>query len=146
MTEPVEARPAATVVLLRPGPDGLQALLTHRPTTMAFAADAHVFPGGRVDPADADPSLAARSVVSARDAAAALGGDLAPEVALAAHMAAIRELFEEAGVLLADTTATAARIGAAARPCCAAQRRWRAWPRTSTSASGPTGSCPSRVG
>ena len=112
MTEPVEARPAATVVLLRSGPDGLEALLTHRPTTMAFAADAHVFPGGRVDPADADPSLAARSVVSARDASVALGGDVSPATALAAYMAAIRELFEEAGVLLADTTATAARIAA----------------------------------
>ena len=40
----VEPLPAATVVLLRPGPDGLEALLTHRPTTMAFAADMHVFP------------------------------------------------------------------------------------------------------
>ena len=70
-------RPAATVVLLRPGAAGLEVLLTHRPATMAFAAGAHVFPGGRVDPADADPALAARSVLSATDAAAALGGDLA---------------------------------------------------------------------
>ena len=109
----VDARPAATVVLLRPGPDGLETLLTHRPVTMAFAADAHVFPGGRVDPGDADPSLAARSVVSPTEAAAALGGDLAPEIALAAFLAAIRELFEEAGVLLAGTAAPAASVDAA---------------------------------
>ena len=99
---PVEARPAATVVLLRPGSAGLEVLLTQRPTTMAFASDAHVFPGGRVDPDDAAPGLAGRSVRSAADASLALGGDLAPPVALAAFLAAIRELFEEAGVLLAD--------------------------------------------
>jgi glyoxylase-like metal-dependent hydrolase (beta-lactamase superfamily II)/8-oxo-dGTP pyrophosphatase MutT (NUDIX family) len=77
---------------------------------MAFAAGAHVFPGGRVDPGDADPALAARSVVSAAAAAAALGGDLPPATALAAYLAALRELFEEAGVLLADTSATSERI------------------------------------
>lgn len=109
----VEPRPAATVVLLRAGPAGLEALLTHRPSTMAFAPDMHVFPGGRVDAADADASLAGRSVVSAAEAAVALGGDLTPEAALAAHVAAIRELFEEAGVLLAEVRATGARIGAA---------------------------------
>lgn len=111
--ETVEARPAATVVLLRSGPDGLETLLTHRPPTMAFAGGAHVFPGGRVDAGDADPSLAARSRVSAAEAATALGGDLPPGVALAASMAAIRELFEEAGVLLAETRAPAADVGAA---------------------------------
>ncbi|MFL5683406.1 MAG: MBL fold metallo-hydrolase [Chloroflexota bacterium] len=102
----VVPRPAATVVLLRPGDVGLEVLLTHRPATMAFAAGAFVFPGGRVDPGDADPGLAARSVVGATDAAVALGGDLPADVALAAYLAAIRELFEEAGVLLADTSAT----------------------------------------
>jgi glyoxylase-like metal-dependent hydrolase (beta-lactamase superfamily II)/8-oxo-dGTP pyrophosphatase MutT (NUDIX family) len=97
-----EPRPAATVVLLREGPDGLEVLLTHRPPTMAFAPDVHVFPGGRVDPADADPALQARSVVSAADAGMALGGDLPGTDALAAYIAAIREAFEEVGVLLAD--------------------------------------------
>ena len=84
-----------------PGRPGSRSLLTQRPSTMAFAADMHVFPGGRVDPADADPSPG-RSVrrLGEAAAAAALGGDLAPAVALAAHVAAIRELFEEAGVLL----------------------------------------------
>ncbi len=107
---PVEARPAATVVLLRPGSAGLEVLLTRRPTTMAFASDAHVFPGGRVDHADAAPGLVRRSARSADEAAVALGGDVSPVVALAAHVAAIRELFEEAGVLLADTNAPLARI------------------------------------
>ena len=69
---------------------------------MAFAPDMHVFPGGRVDPGDAGRSLAARSVVTPSEAARALGGDIPPDLALAAHVAAIRELFEEAGVLLAE--------------------------------------------
>jgi glyoxylase-like metal-dependent hydrolase (beta-lactamase superfamily II)/8-oxo-dGTP pyrophosphatase MutT (NUDIX family) len=105
--------PAATVVLLRRGPNGLEALLTHRPPTMAFAPDVHVFPGGRVDPADADSGLQARSVLSAADAAEALGGDLSGTDALAAFVAGIREAFEEVGILLADVGApgdlTAAR-------------------------------------
>jgi glyoxylase-like metal-dependent hydrolase (beta-lactamase superfamily II)/8-oxo-dGTP pyrophosphatase MutT (NUDIX family) len=69
---------------------------------MAFAPDVDVFPGGRVDPGDADPALLARSLVGPDAAARALGGDLEPTLALAAHVAAVRELFEEAGVLLAD--------------------------------------------
>jgi glyoxylase-like metal-dependent hydrolase (beta-lactamase superfamily II)/8-oxo-dGTP pyrophosphatase MutT (NUDIX family) len=69
---------------------------------MAFAPDVHVFPGGRVDPADADPRWAGRSAVTPDAAAAALGGDLDPAAALAAFVAAVREAFEEVGILLAD--------------------------------------------
>jgi len=107
--------PAATVVLVRPGRNGPEVLLTRRPASMAFAADMHVFPGGRVDRADADPSLAARSVLTPADVARALGGDLHPDLAMATCVAAIRELFEEAGVLLAevDSPASRAAIGAA---------------------------------
>ena len=104
--ERVEPRPAATVVVVRPGVDGLEVLLTHRPASMAFAGDMHAFPGGAVDAADADPRLEVRSAVSARGAFVRLGGGpeghLTPERALALHVAAIRELFEEAGVLLAN--------------------------------------------
>jgi glyoxylase-like metal-dependent hydrolase (beta-lactamase superfamily II)/8-oxo-dGTP pyrophosphatase MutT (NUDIX family) len=99
----VEPALAATVVLVRRGRSGVELLLTRRPHSMAFAPNMHVFPGGRVDLGDAEPSLLARSIVSPAEAARALGGDLAPALALAAHVAAIRELFEEAGVLLADT-------------------------------------------
>lgn len=94
--------PAATVVLLRDGRAGLEVLLTRRPASMAFAPDMHVFPGGRVDVGDAAPGLSRRSVLSPGRAAVALGGDLEPAAAVAAYVAAIRELFEEAGVLLAD--------------------------------------------
>jgi glyoxylase-like metal-dependent hydrolase (beta-lactamase superfamily II)/8-oxo-dGTP pyrophosphatase MutT (NUDIX family) len=111
----VEPRPAATVALLRDGDLGLEALLTHRPASMAFAGDMHVFPGGRVDAADADPRFAARSTVNAHEAAIALGGDLPAAAALATYVAAIRELFEEVGVLLADTGAGGDTIDAARR-------------------------------
>jgi glyoxylase-like metal-dependent hydrolase (beta-lactamase superfamily II)/8-oxo-dGTP pyrophosphatase MutT (NUDIX family) len=102
--------PAATVVLLRPSRAGLELLLTRRPSSMAFAADMHVFPGGRVDDADRSPELRGRSVVTPSQAAKALGDDLNEEHALAAYIAAIRELFEEAGVLLADGGGQAAAI------------------------------------
>ena len=108
----VEPRPAATVVLLRPGSSGLEALLTRRPASMAFAPDMHVFPGGRVDAADADPRLVARSSITPAAAAAGLGGDLAPETAHAAYAGAIREAFEEVGVLLADAPVDADLVAA----------------------------------
>ncbi|HEX5823376.1 MAG TPA: MBL fold metallo-hydrolase [Candidatus Limnocylindrales bacterium] len=107
--------PAATVVLLRPGPGGPEVLLTHRPTTMAFAGGMHVFPGGQVDSADGDVRLLARSARGQREAAQALGDNVEPSEALALHMAAIRELFEEAGVLLADETGDAVARLATAR-------------------------------
>ena len=69
---------------------------------MAFAPDVHVFPGGRVDVADLDPAVQGRSVISPDAAAVALGGDLPPVEALGAYIAAIREAFEEVGILLAD--------------------------------------------
>jgi len=110
---PVTPLPAATVVLLRPGPTGPEVLLTHRPTTMAFAAGMHVFPGGRVDPADADERLAGLCAREPGAAARALGDNVAPAEAIALHVAALRELFEEAGVLLADSPLDAGRAAAA---------------------------------
>jgi glyoxylase-like metal-dependent hydrolase (beta-lactamase superfamily II)/8-oxo-dGTP pyrophosphatase MutT (NUDIX family) len=101
-------------VLLRPGRDGLEVLLTHRPASMAFAPDVQVFPGGRVDATDADPRILARSVLSPDDAATALGDELPPTEALAAYVAAIREAFEEVGILLADHR-PGADLGAARR-------------------------------
>ena len=51
-------RHAATVVLLRDAPAGLEVYLLRRAGTMAFAAGMHVFPGGSVDPRDGEHSTA----------------------------------------------------------------------------------------
>jgi glyoxylase-like metal-dependent hydrolase (beta-lactamase superfamily II)/8-oxo-dGTP pyrophosphatase MutT (NUDIX family) len=98
----VVPRPASTVVLVRDVDGGIEVLLSHRPSTMAFAPDVHVFPGGAVDPEDADPRVVARSRIGTVEAAERLGGSCLPDEALAFHIAAVRELFEEAGVLLAE--------------------------------------------
>jgi 8-oxo-dGTP pyrophosphatase MutT (NUDIX family) len=104
--EPARPVPAATVVLLRPAPGGVEVLLTRRPATMAFGPDIHVFPGGRVDPADADPAVLGAAGISAATAAANLGlgvapdGGMTPSVALAHHVAAVRETAEETGIAI----------------------------------------------
>lgn len=89
---------AATVVLIRPGPDGPEILLTRRPSTMAFAANVHVFPGGRVDPSDADPTNPLARWLNPEAAATRLAGTLEPVAALAHHVAAVRETLEETGI------------------------------------------------
>ena len=66
----VEIRPAATVVLLRDTPQGLNTLLLRRNSALGFAAGAWVFPGGRVDPeeiAAAGSALAAARLAAARE-------------------------------------------------------------------------------
>ena len=95
-----EPQAAATVVLLRPGPDGAEVLLTRRPASMAFAADVYVFPGGRVDPDDRAQVGPGPDRAEAVAAADALGRNLLMDDALAVHRAALRELREEAGVVL----------------------------------------------
>jgi 8-oxo-dGTP pyrophosphatase MutT (NUDIX family) len=57
--EVVPPKPAATLVLLRPARDGFTVLLTRRHRTLRFGGDMYVFPGGRVDDADADHAAAA---------------------------------------------------------------------------------------
>jgi len=95
---PVAARDASTVVLLRDRGASVQAYLLRRQTSMAFAAGMYVFPGGGVDIRDADPTPA-WSGPSPAQWAARLGVDetLARELV----SAAVRETFEESGVLLA---------------------------------------------
>lgn len=100
MTTPPLAplRPAATVIVLRPAePAPFEVLLVRRSDQVAFMAGAHVFPGGRVDDTDlAEPA-------DACDGLDTLGRcvDLAPHDEARYRVAAIRELLEEAGVLLA---------------------------------------------
>ena len=99
---PAEPRNAATVVLLRDGASGPEVYLLRRQTTMAFAAGMCVFPGGGVDPRDfaEDVAWAGPSVESW---ATTLG--CSSELARALVCAAVRETFEESGVLLAGPSA-----------------------------------------
>ncbi|HEY8121162.1 MAG TPA: NUDIX hydrolase [Myxococcota bacterium] len=89
MKTPPEARPSATILLVRDGARGLEVFMVQRHHQIDFATGAMVFPGGKVEPADADPALAALCDGAASDALRPI------------HVAAIRETFEECGVLLA---------------------------------------------
>lgn len=78
-----DAVPAATVVLLRDGEQGVETLMLRRNSQLAFAGGAWVFPGGRVDPADVDPArpddeLAAARACAAREAREEAGLALDP--------------------------------------------------------------------
>lgn len=95
MTAPAVPRPAATVMLLRDG-DGLEVLLVERSTNLQFVPGAHVFPGGAVSAGDEASGL--DFDLDADEATAILGVD---RHGLAFWMAAVRECFEETGVLLA---------------------------------------------
>ena len=92
-------RPASTVVLVRPAVEGVEVFLVRRHDNVAFMGGAHVFPGGRVDDSDygADPDT--------------MDGGTDPRMsgrteseAVAFQVAAVRELFEEAGILLARSS------------------------------------------
>jgi 8-oxo-dGTP pyrophosphatase MutT (NUDIX family) len=76
----VPAIPAATVVLLRDGDDGLETLMLRRNTKLAFAGGSWVWPGGRIDPSDY--------------------ADAPDDVTAAARRAAVRETLEEASLRL----------------------------------------------
>lgn len=95
-------RPAASLVLLRDDPTGLRVLLLERPSEDRVLAGARVFPGGKLDSEDADDALLARFDVAPESLHARLGEPgLDPREAAALYVAAVREAFEETGVLLA---------------------------------------------
>lgn len=98
----VPVKPAATVMLIRDaeqGPDGIEVFMLRRTTSAVFGAGMFVFPGGRVDLVDGADEIAP-FCVGLDDAAAStqLGIERG---GLAFWVAAVRECFEEAGVLLA---------------------------------------------
>ncbi len=96
---PVELREAATVMLVRDGDRGLEVFMLRRNLRSDFVGGAYVFPGGAIDPADRhtdlEPLCEGRSDAEASSLFGVASGGLAYWVA------AIRECFEEAGVLLA---------------------------------------------
>jgi len=99
---PTVPKDAATVMLLRQTSAGLVVYMLRRKSSMAFAPGAYVFPGGSVDARDADEQVA-----WAGPGAAEWGQifDAPPSLARALVCAAVRETFEESGVMLAGESA-----------------------------------------
>jgi len=97
---PAAPRDAATIMVLRaaPGGAGVEVLMLRRTAAMKFAPGAYVFPGGSVDPADYNADIGWHGP-SAAEFGDRLGAST--EVARALVCAAVRETFEESGVLLA---------------------------------------------
>lgn len=102
-SRPVTPRPAATVVLVRDVADGVEVFMLQRDPALTFGGGAHVFPGGSVDRADRSGRL--QRLVDDRDDAGASRRLGLESGGLAYWIAAIRECFEEAAVLLARDAA-----------------------------------------
>jgi 8-oxo-dGTP pyrophosphatase MutT (NUDIX family) len=97
---------AATVMLLRPceeaGIKDIEVLLVHRNRKSSFVPGYHVFPGGVLDPEDYEPGIERFIRGIDREQAGRIITDMSrPEKAIGAWVAAIRETFEEVGVLIA---------------------------------------------
>lgn len=82
-TQHAAPRPAATVIVMRDGGDGFEVLLVQRDRNLSFHGGAWVFPGGKLDPGD-------RTAEEKEDAL------------LSFRRAAVREVFEETGLILND--------------------------------------------
>jgi 8-oxo-dGTP pyrophosphatase MutT (NUDIX family) len=108
MSEPAAARPASTILLLRDsaGPDGkgeIEVFMMVRHYEIDFNSGALVFPGGAVDAGDHD--IVARPELHG-------GGDGLDAATLSFRIAAIRETFEESGILLAQPRGSTALVDA----------------------------------
>lgn len=114
ITTPV--RDAATVVMLRDAPDGMEVFLLKRHGLSDVLGGAYVFPGGKVDAGDALLDMATHLDQSPRTLHTALNEPQLAELSAAGlYVAALREVFEESGVLFAhgasvDATARAAAM------------------------------------
>jgi 8-oxo-dGTP pyrophosphatase MutT (NUDIX family) len=93
------AIPSATVVILRDRPDGIEVFMVVRHHAIEFASGALVFPGGKVDPGDSDPAWADLAAIDAATERTNI-------------VAAARETFEEAGLVLARKRGTQSMIEA----------------------------------
>lgn len=99
----VPPRPAATVVLLRDADDGMEVFMVKRSGLSDVLGGAYVFPGGKVDQADADLAVLEQLGTPLEGLHAVLGEpELDAATAAGFFVAACRETFEEAGILLAE--------------------------------------------
>jgi 8-oxo-dGTP pyrophosphatase MutT (NUDIX family) len=108
-------RPSASIILVRDAPGGLETFMVRRHARSPVAPSAYVFPGGTVRPDDAslrvpDPEALARCLSDRSDA------PVDPARAADYFVCALRELFEEAGVLLARTSDGLLRLDEADLP------------------------------
>jgi 8-oxo-dGTP pyrophosphatase MutT (NUDIX family) len=120
---PPAAREAASVILARDAEGGFEVLLLQRHPNSRFAPGAFAFPGGRVEPPDAGPDVEGRCRGLGRREAARQLPDVVPEErAVGFWVAALREAFEEAGILLAygpdGRPVSTASLGGDARARC----------------------------
>src|SRR5258706_5579836 len=115
---------ASTLLLIRNGATGLEVFMVKRHHQIDFASGALVFPGGKVDAHDRDPALRAH----------ADGGDALDDLRLSLAACAIREGFEESGILLARRTGSRDLISA---EHALSLKDWRA--KLNTSEMGPVG-------
>jgi 8-oxo-dGTP pyrophosphatase MutT (NUDIX family) len=101
-------RDAATLILTRDGKDGFEVLMGRRAPGHVFMASKWVFPGGRVERSDA---FAAFGTDLPPADAGRLSREVAPRRARAMALAAVRETYEETGLLLARSAPPAAVAG-----------------------------------
>lgn len=99
MTKPVKPREAATVMLVRDGASGIEVFMLKRHIESDFVGGAYVYPGGKVDEADRHADV--EEVCEGLTGSAANAKMKVESGALGVWIAAVRECFEEAGVLLA---------------------------------------------
>ena len=97
---PATPAPASTVILLRDGSDAPEVLMLERHARSEFLPDLYVFPGGRVE--ESDHALSDRVRGLTDRGAAALLTTVDPDHAMGFVVAAIRETWEESGILLAS--------------------------------------------
>lgn len=112
--EPAAPRPAATILMLRDGPEGLETLMLRRTRRSGFVPGAWVFAGGRVDRADAAATVTGRLRGLSPEAATErlrLAPDSTPP-GVAYYVAALREAFEETGLLVGIDGAGGAALSA----------------------------------
>jgi 8-oxo-dGTP pyrophosphatase MutT (NUDIX family) len=102
-TVPVVPRLSATILILRDSPRGLEVLMVTRHHEIDFLSGALVFPGGKLATGDEDPRVHARCS----------GIENLPSAQVALRVCAIREVFEESGILLARERGATALLGAA---------------------------------